>query len=115
MLAASELDRLKRMAGEAHKPDDDRLLDDDALKAIAADVGLRCDPIGRTPGSAGYEPIYDLPRIAAEAWRIKAGIVAEAFDFIAEGGEFRRAQVYEHCLRMAAKYAGLADGLAPRT
>lgn len=114
-LSETQLARLRRMVGEAHKDDDDRMLADEDLALLAEDVGRMVDAEGNGPEDEGYTPTYDLNRIAAEAWREKAGIVAESFDFIADGGEFKRSQVYEHYLSQATRYAGRVASLTTDT
>lgn len=99
------------MAGEAHKPTPDRMLTDADLDLIASEVALVKDAAGLAPTDVGYANTVDLYRAAAEAWRRKAGIVSERFDFKGEGGEFQRSQVFEMYLRQASRYAGMAHSL----
>lgn len=115
VLTANQLTRLKRMAGESHKSGAARMLTDEVLDDIASEVALVKDADGLTPVDADYTTTVDLYRAAAEAWRTKAGMVAEGFDFEAEGGVFDRSQVYKHYLDQAARYAGMAGNLSPQT
>ena len=112
-LTAAQLTRLGSLAGETHKNSADRLVTDDQLQLIADASALIPDTSDRAPNHASYTATYDLYRAAAEAWRWKAGIVSETYDFIAEGGEFKRAQVYAHYMEQAKRYAGMAGSLAP--
>lgn len=114
-LTSTQLNRLRRMAGEAHKGAAERLLSDTDLAEIADEVALVKDDTGLAPIDDGYTDTYDLYRAAAEAWRVKAGIVSESYDFIAEGGEFKRSQVYAMYLQQAARYAGMAQSLTVNT
>ncbi len=112
-LTAAQLTRLARLAGEEHKPDSERLVTDTTLQEIADDSAKVPDTSGYAPSHASYTDTYDLFRAASEAWRFKAGIVAERYDFIAEGGEFMRRQQYENYLEQAKRYAGMASNLSP--
>lgn len=51
-------------------------------------------------------PTYDLNAAAADIWAEKASSVAEDFTFSADGGNFSRAQVYEHYMKQARYYRG---------
>lgn len=114
-LTTGQLTRLRAMVGEAHKPAAERYFSDADLQAVADDVGLVKDDAGVAPAGDGYTATYDLYRVAAEVWRLKAGIAAESFDFIAEGGDFKRSQVYANYLKQAARYAGMAQSLTVNT
>ncbi len=110
-LSAAELLRLERLAGEAHKAESDRLLDDARLQNIADESAKVVDSAGLAPSASGYVDTYDLYAAAAECWREKAGIVVEQFDFETEGGMFKRSQQYKMFLAQATRYAGLAMNL----
>ncbi len=112
-LTAAQLIRLGSLVGEAHKNAADRLVSDDQLQLIADASALIPDSSDRAPNHVSYVATYDLYRAAAEGWRWKAGIVSETYDFIAEGGEFKRAQVYSHYMEQAKRYAGMAGSLSP--
>lgn len=118
--------RLRRMVGEAHKDDEDRMISDEVIDDLAGEVGLVVDYAGEAPyvtdeddgtvsANTDYVTTVDIYRVAAEAWRVKAGMVAEGYDFKAEGAEFDRSQVYKHYLDQAARYAGLAGNLTTAT
>lgn len=111
-LSATDLDRLKMMAGEAHKTT--RALDDDDLQFIADNYAKIRDDDDNAPTDSGYTDTYDLYVAAAEAWRMKAGQFAEAFDFEAEGGVFSRSQKYVNALSQAKRYAAMAGQMAPQ-
>ena len=57
-------------------------------------------------GSARYLDFraYDLAGAAADAWRQRAGMQADGYDFTADGSSFKRSQWFDHCQRMAAIY-----------
>ena len=109
-LTAAQLARVTRMAGEAHKTT--RMIDDATFALIAEDVAKVKDSDGNAPIHASYVDTYDLYRVAAEAWREKANMVAEGFDFISEGGEYSRSQVFEHYNERAAHYASQVGSLS---
>lgn len=98
------------MVGESHKTT--RMVDDAELQIIADDVALVPDSDANAPDHADYTTTYDLYRAAAEAWDRKANMVAEGFDFIAEGGEFSRSQVFKHYISQARRYRGMASSLS---
>ena len=103
------------MAGEASKPDEERMLDDATLQDIADEVGRVVDALGVIPSGTGYVPSYDLYRTAAEGWREKAGMIAEGYNIKVEGAQFNRSEAYEHYLKQATRYAGMANSLTVTT
>lgn len=111
VLTAAETIRLARMAGEYHKAAGDRMLTDAELDTLASEVALMKDEFGYTPADNLYTNTVDLYRAAAEAWRMKAGMVADGFDFQAEGASFTRSQVYDHYMQQAGRYAAMAHQL----
>jgi hypothetical protein len=110
-LTAAQTAQVARQGGEAHKPAEERMVSDDLIDTIAGEVALIVDSEGRTPQDPGYVTTVDIYRVVSEVWKTKAAMAAEDFDFIAEGGEFKRSQVVAHYNAMAAKYAGMARGL----
>jgi hypothetical protein len=103
------------MVGESKVTADERMLSDQDLTDIADEVAKIPDTAGNAPSATAYTDTYDLYRAAAEGWRQKAGMVAEEFDFEAEGGSFSRSQKYRNYLAMAARYAGMAKHMTTRT
>lgn len=57
-------------------------------------------------GSARYLDArsYDLAGAAADAWRQRAGMQADGYDFSADGASYNRSQWFKHCQEMAAVY-----------
>lgn len=110
-LTAAQLLRLSRMGGEGHKLVGDRMVDDTRLDEIAGEVALIRDDDDLGPLDVGYVITVDLYRAAAEVWREKAGMVADGYDFKAEGASFTRSQMYQHYLEQAARYASMAGTL----
>ncbi len=73
------------------------------------------DATGLAPTAAGYKLTWDLNRAAAEGWRWKAGKVAGAFDFNADGASFNRSQVLTQCEKMVVQYQRRIGGSLPLT
>ena len=48
---------------------------------------------------------YDLDLAAATAWRERAGMQADGYDFSADGASYSRSQWFAHCQQMADMYA----------
>jgi hypothetical protein len=63
------------------------------------------DSDGREPTDTNWEPTYDLNLGAAEGWRWKAGKAVSMYQFSADGGNYSRNQVLEHCVEMMKQYA----------
>lgn len=114
-LTQAQLFRLSRMSGEAHKDVEDRMVDDVTLQDIADEMGLVKDSEDLAPADTGYVATYDLYRIAADVWRQKAGMVAEGYNIKVEGASFNRSEVYDHYLKQASRYAGMAASLTTNT
>lgn len=51
---------------------------------------------------------FNMEAAAAEVWEAKAAHAAKGYDFSADDAKFDRSQYYDHCVKMAAKYRGLA-------
>jgi hypothetical protein len=63
-------------------------------------------PTWQEVGAVAWLPTYDLNQAAAEGWRWKAGKVADLFNFVVDPRQqIDRAQIFEHCLSMAERYA----------
>jgi len=52
--------------------------------------------------------IYDVFRAASEVWKQKAAHVAANVNWQSDNHRIDAAQEYEHCLKMATQYAGMA-------
>lgn len=106
---AEEVARLRRMVNE---PTDTTYSDDD-LKAyierypVIDDQGLRpfyidvsTDPPSRKE-TQGWIPTYDLHYAASDLWAEKAAVVSQDFDFSADGGSYKREQVYAQYMKQS--------------
>lgn len=100
-----------------------RLIDDvDSSTFTDADINDTADAMARTkdlaglaPSHVGYVDTYDIYLLAAELWRIKAGFVAEQFDFRAEGGDFARSQKYRMYIAQAKRYSDMSSQKSANT
>ena len=109
-LTTQQLNTVARRAGEAHKSE--RMIEDDTIQFIADELGLIVDSAGLAPSAALYTTTYDLNAIAAGVWREKANMLAEGFDFTAEGASFTRSQAYRHAMQQASKWHAMASNLS---
>ncbi len=105
MTAEQALARLRRMVAYNVEP----VLDEAALADLVV-ISQVADRQGYAPADDNWTPTYDLNRGAAEGWRWKAAAAAAHFDFKADGAEFSREQVQQHCLEMASRYAAKIVG-----
>lgn len=55
-----------------------------------------------------WVPTYDLFWGASEGWYWKAGKTVDRYTFQEAGGQFKRDQVFNHCLKMAQEYRKVA-------
>lgn len=93
------VDRLRRMTAE---PEHTTYTDGD-LQAIIARYAL-VDAEGLQPTETDWIGTWDLNRAAAEVWAEKAAAVASDYDFIADGGNFNRSQVYAQYMATSRRY-----------
>ena len=114
-LTTQELIRLASLSGEAHKPVDERMVEDFRLQEIADEVARIRDDEGLAPLDSGYSPTYDLYRAASAVWAEKAAMVAEGYNITVEGASFNRSEVYDHYMQQAGRYAGMAGNLTTNT
>lgn len=47
---------------------------------------------------------YDLNAAAADIWEEKAAVLAQDYDFNADGASYSRSQAYEQAMKMASRY-----------
>lgn len=110
-LTQAQLNRVRQLVNEK---DTSRFSDQD-IQDSADFVARMKDDAGRAPVHPDYVPTYDLFLLAAELWRVKAGLFAEDFDFRSEGAEFERSQKYTMALAQSKRYADLAAQRTSRT
>lgn len=66
---------------------------------VADDSTLIWEECGAQPKS-----LWDMRAAAYNGWMLKASKAAPDFDFAGAGESYKRSQVYEQCLKMAAKF-----------
>jgi len=62
------------------------------------------DASGNFPANPDWAATYDLYAAAADIWEEKAARYAELFDFDADGGNYKRSQMIDQAMKMAARY-----------
>lgn len=87
----SMIAKLRRMINEPTQA----LYTDAALDEILTENAVT-DPDGQTT--------YDLNAAAADVWSEKAALIADEFDFNADGGSFQRSQKYDAYMKNARHY-----------
>ena len=60
---------------------------------------------GRKSGDADWVEDYDYNLTASEIWLQKAGALASAIDFNADGGSYSSNQLHKNAMEMASMYA----------
>lgn len=109
---AAQILQVRRMTNERSESD---YSDADIQAFIEAYPCL--DARGEEPGSydtstspptwdenEDWIPTYDLSAAAAAIWEEKAAILAQDFDFNADGGDYTRSQAYEQAMKQARYY-----------
>lgn len=96
--------RLKAMTAADIEP----LLSQDEIDALLTQFSL-VDADGYAPSDTEWTPTYNFRAAAAEGWRWKMGRVAHLVSSDLDGDRMSSNQVFEHCERMVAKYAGAAS------
>lgn len=105
----SQIAKVRRMVNEATA---DTYSDDDIASYIEQYPCL--DERGEEPytwdtstfpptqdANESWLPTYDLHAAAADIWEEKASIAAQDYDFDADGGSYKRVQVYEAYMKQA--------------
>lgn len=62
------------------------------------------DAAGVAPTDAAWAGSWDINPAAADIWEEKAAAVAAAFDFAADGGDYKRSQVYGQMVQQARRF-----------
>lgn len=61
-----------------------------------------------TPGTLeeneDWTATYDLSAAAADLWAEKASVLAQDYDFEADGGQYSRSQAYEQAMKLSRYY-----------
>jgi hypothetical protein len=96
---ATPAETLTLMLGGDQEP----TLGTDVIDDLVTDATIR-DSFGRWTTDADYVPTYDLNRAAEKGWRMKAGRVAAAYNFVIEGRQVDRGEMIKNFLTMATEY-----------
>lgn len=67
------------------------------------------DANGVSPGGDGYVPTWNLRAATREGWRWKMGKCSDLVSTDLDGDRMSSNQMFEHCERMARKYASAAS------
>lgn len=62
------------------------------------------DNAGALPDSATWAGVWDINCAAADIWEEKAAAMAAAFDFAADGGDYKRSQAYAQMMQSARSF-----------
>ena len=108
-VTAAQIAQLRRMVDEAETTTyDDDLLEDyiEAHPTLdeRGEVPYTWDTSTQPPtkdDNAGWIPTYDLNATAADIWTEKAAVLAQDYDFRADGGDYTRSQAYEQAMKQA--------------
>ncbi len=100
---ADMITQLRRMTAEPLTSDTYAQAD---LSAIIARYPLN-DAAGHKPTDTLWTGAWDLNRAAADVWDEKAAAVAGAFDFAADGGDYKRSQLYAQYAQSARRYRAM--------
>ena len=93
------IDQLRRMVAE---PTQDTYTDS-MLGSYLARYPLP-DGTGALPTDTAWTGAWDSALAAAEIWNEKAAAFAADFDFSADGGDYKRSQVYKQMLDIARTF-----------
>jgi len=91
--------RVKLLAAASQDP----TLTDEELTGLL-DGWRLVDSEGRRPDDDQWVPTYNVDGAVAEAYRVKAGRVADQYTFGADGATYNRDQRFAHLTAMAEKY-----------
>jgi hypothetical protein len=105
----AQIAKVRRMVNE---PDTTTYADDDISDYIEmypclderGEVPYEWDTSASPPtqdANADWIPTYDLAAAAADIWSEKASILAQDYDFSADGGRYSRSQAYEQAMAQA--------------
>jgi hypothetical protein len=65
------------------------------------------DADGYAPDSDLWAGAWDIHPAAADIWEEKAAALAAAFDFAADGGDYKRSQAYNQMLQQARRFRSM--------
>jgi hypothetical protein len=79
----------------------------DATLVEAIDRYPLPDTAGVAPTDATWVGAWDIHPAAADIWEEKAAATAAAFDFAADGGDYKRSQVYGQMVQQARRFRAM--------
>lgn len=94
--------RLRRLTAE---PDTTTYTDDDCREYI--ERYPLADTDGNEPDDELWSGAWDINPAAADIWEEKAAALAAAFDFAADGGDYKRSQAYGQMLQQARHFRSM--------
>lgn len=94
---------LRRLTAE---PLESSTYSDSALVATIERYPLP-DAAGVAPTATAWAGAWDIHPAAADIWEEKAAAVAAAFDFAADGGDYKRSQVYAQMVQQARRFRAM--------
>jgi hypothetical protein len=97
--SAADIARLRRMAAEPTTT----TYTDAVLSTTIERYPVR-DADGLAPTDTDWTATYDLNSAASDVWSEKAAALASAFDFTADGADFKRSQAAQQAQSMASYY-----------
>lgn len=62
------------------------------------------DAAGAAPNHTAWSGAWDINQAAADIWEEKAAAVAANFDFGADGGDYKRSQMYAQMAQQARRF-----------
>lgn len=72
---------------------------------ILLSMAKRVDVNGIEPTQTTWTPTWAVNYAVAQAWLIKAGRLSGRYLFMSGGKMFARQQMFDHCMKLHAKYA----------
>lgn len=107
MVSADLIAWLRRLIAEsAQTPYTDQNLSD-LIEASACN-----DTEGRLPDHDDWVATYDVWAVASDIWMEKSAMIADEYDFSADGGSFNRSQKVQNALKMASYCKSRSKGLS---
>lgn len=72
---------------------------------VLLSMARRMDENEIEPGATGWTPTWGINYSVAQAWLIKAGRLSGRYLFMSGGKMFARQQMFDHCMKLHARYA----------
>lgn len=91
--------RLRRLVAESTV---DTYTDIDLIEYL--DRYPLADAAGYAPTDTAWTGNWDINAAAADIWEEKAALIANNFDFAADGGDYKRSQAYAQAMQTARNF-----------